>query len=111
MDANLVLRLNEVRLMNLDGVMTIGLWSDLDGPHIRSALRHLHPDGMPPIRYIDGPHIPMRYKARRSKGEPVPLDIVRAMQAVVTGEPWIVRDWMLKDIEWRPYLYVYGDDS
>src|ERR1039458_2998266 len=37
--ASTVLNRAGVRLMQLDGVTTIGIWSDLDGPGIRKALR------------------------------------------------------------------------
>ncbi len=56
--------------MVLDGVLTIGLWTDIDGPEIRAALRTLgHADL--PVRYLDGDDIPMRYKARLAGSEPV----------------------------------------
>lgn len=107
--AGAVLKANGVRLLMLDGVFTIGLWSDLDGPHIRAALGQLHPDGIPPVRYVDGPHIPMKYKVRKMKGTPVPLDIVKAMdQANREGRPaWEVRDRMLAEIKWHPKVHVY----
>ena len=98
--AGAVLKANGVRLMMLDGVTTIGLWSDLDGPMLRAALKVFHPDGLPPIRYVDGPGIPMRYKARQIKGQPVPLDVVAAMVAA-GQEPWVVRDRMLSAIGWK----------
>jgi hypothetical protein len=101
-NAGRTLKLNGVRLLVLNGVPVIGLWSDLDGPHLRSALRVFHPDGMPPIRYLDGPGIPMRYKARVPPGQPVPLDVVAAMQAVSAGKPWEIREQMLAAIQWIP---------
>jgi hypothetical protein len=52
-----------VRIMRLDGGFTIGIWSDLDGPEIRTALGSLRLDGLA-VRYLDGPGIPMRYKVR-----------------------------------------------
>jgi hypothetical protein len=61
-----------VRIMRLDGAFTIGVWSDLDGPDVRTALRVLGMDGLP-VRCLDGADIPMRYKARRVEGEPVPM--------------------------------------
>jgi len=60
-----------VRIMRLEGVASIGVWSDLDGPDVRRALRTLGMDRLP-VRYLDGADIPMRYKLRRGKGEPVP---------------------------------------
>jgi hypothetical protein len=45
--------LNEagVRLMEIDGTLTIGMWSDLDGPEIRGALRSLNSAELP-VRYL-----------------------------------------------------------
>jgi hypothetical protein len=107
--AGQVLRLNGVRLLVLDGVRTIGLWSDLDGPHIRMALAAFDNAGLP-VRYLDGPGIPMRYKERRVPGEPVPLDVVEAMYR--SDEPWTVRDRMLEAIGWHPRMYSFdGDDG
>lgn len=60
-----------VRIMNLAGGVTIGIWSDLDGPEIRAALRVLEMQERP-IRYLDGPGVPIRYKVRRVSGEPGP---------------------------------------
>jgi hypothetical protein len=100
--ADRVLRLNGVRLFILSGVETIGIWSDLDGPHLREALALFHPDGMPPIRYLDGPGIPMRYKVRVPPGQPVPLNVVAVMQRLSAGKPWEARERMLAEIQWIP---------
>jgi hypothetical protein len=70
--ANTILGRAGVRLMALEGGVTIGIWSDLDSAELREALRVFHPDGVPPILYLDGPGIPDKYKERRVKGEPVP---------------------------------------
>src|SRR5690348_13345327 len=37
--ANALLNHEGVRILKLDGVLAIGIWSDRDGPHIREALR------------------------------------------------------------------------
>jgi hypothetical protein len=108
--AGLVLRVNGVRLLSFDdGSPCIGLWSDLDGPHIRAALARLG-SGKLPVRYLDGPGIPMRYKLRRPKGLPVPLDVVAAMDAANLGgeKAWEVRDRMLLAIRWPYKVRVYG---
>ena len=63
----------------LDGVITIGVWSDLDGPEVRAALRTSESDRVP-VRYLDGGGIPMRYKVRRVEGEPVPMNVLSAMK-------------------------------
>jgi hypothetical protein len=56
-----------VRIMELDGVTTMGVWSDLDGPEVRAALRTMG-GGEVPVRYLDGDGIPARYKVRRVTG-------------------------------------------
>jgi len=101
-----VFRLNGVRHLVLNGVPVLGLWSDLDGPHLRAAIRILGNQNVP-VRYLDGPGIPMRFKARRMKGTPVPLDIVQAMQDAEIEPPWEVRDRMLRAIGWRAKVHVY----
>ncbi len=53
-----------VRAMAMEDGMTIGMWRDLDGPEVRAALRVLGADRLP-VRYLDGPGIPARYKERR----------------------------------------------
>ena len=105
--AGRVLDANGVRLLVLDGVLTVGLWSDLDGPHIRAALARFG-SGQLPVRYLDGPGIPDRYKGRVPKGQPVPLDVVEAMSNAGDEWPWVVRDRMLLAIQWRPRVRVYG---
>src|SRR5215469_17965917 len=50
-----------VRLMEINGVFTVGIWSDLDSPALRAAIRMFHDSGMPPIRYLDGPGIPPEF--------------------------------------------------
>jgi hypothetical protein len=43
--------------MSIHGALTIGAWSDLDGPEVRAALRVVgHADL--PLRYLDGSGIP-----------------------------------------------------
>jgi hypothetical protein len=99
-----VLRLNGVRHFFIDGRPVNGIWSDLDGPHIREALRILGDQDIP-VRYLDGPGIPMRYKVRTMKGQPVPLDIVKAMES--SSKPWATRDRMLAAIDWHCKVHVY----
>jgi hypothetical protein len=62
--ASAILSWAGMRLMELNGVTTVGLWSDLDCPEIRRALR-VFGSGDLPVRYVDGPGIPVRYKLRR----------------------------------------------
>jgi hypothetical protein len=58
-----------VRIMALEGGATIGVWSDLDGPEVRAALRTFGSDRLP-VRYLDGAGVPMRYKARGGRTRP-----------------------------------------
>jgi hypothetical protein len=88
-----------VRIMRLEGEVTTGLWSDLDGSKIRAALYSFGLDCRP-IRYLDGPGVPTRYKVRRVKGEPVPLSVLAEMERH-SAAPWNIRDRMLKEMGWR----------
>jgi hypothetical protein len=85
-----------MRLMELENGTTIGLWSDLDGPEVRAALRTFGSDRLP-VRYLDGAGVPMRYKMRRVDGEPVPMNVLAAMERH-KAEPWKVRDGMLNEM-------------
>jgi hypothetical protein len=89
-----------VRIMRLEGVETIGVWSDLDGPEMRAALVTVGWDRLP-VRYLDGAVVPMRYKTRRVEGEPVPLEVLAEMEQY-PADPWTVRDRMLSEMCWRP---------
>jgi hypothetical protein len=55
-----------VRVMKLDGIFTIGVWSDLDSPKLREALQTLDLARLP-FLYLDGPGVPMRYKVRHGE--------------------------------------------
>lgn len=84
-----------VRIMILESGATIGLWSDLDGPDIRAAVSTLGLAGLP-VRYLDGTGVPIRYKVRRTGGEPVPMSVLAEMEQNPT-DPWKVRDQMLNE--------------
>ena len=94
--ASTVLNLAGVRIMALEAGATIGVWSDLDGPEIRGALKTLKMDDLP-VRYLDGVGVPLRYKARRVQGEPVPMNVLAEMERH-PAEPWKVRDRMLNEM-------------
>jgi len=94
--ASAILSRTGVRLMALDGGMTIGLWSDLDGPEIRAALRAFGSEHVP-VRYLDGAGVPMKYKVRQVDGEPVPMSVLAEMERH-PAEPWGVRDRMLNGV-------------
>jgi len=96
--ASAVLNRTGVRLMQLDGVTTIGIWSDLDGPELRKALRTFGSDQLP-VRYLDGAGVPVRYKLRRVAGEPVPMSVLAEMERH-PEEPWKIRDRMLQEMGW-----------
>ena len=96
--ASAVLNQAGVRIMALEGGATIGVWSDLDGPEVRAAVRAFGSDG-PPVRYLDGACIPMRYKLRRVEGEPVPLSVLTEMEQH-PAEPWKVRDRKSNEMGW-----------
>jgi hypothetical protein len=87
------------RLMPIESVLTVGVWSDLDSPQIRAALRRVGSDRLP-LRYLDGGGIPEQYKFRGVEGEPVPTNVLVEM-AKHPKEPWKVRDRMLTEMGWR----------
>jgi hypothetical protein len=97
--ASAVLNRAGVRIMAVEGGATIGVWSDLDGPEVRAALRAFGSDGLP-VRYLDGACIPMKYKLRGVEGEPVPTTVLAEMERHKTG-PWQVRDRMLTEMGCR----------
>jgi hypothetical protein len=97
--ASAVLKATGARIMTLEEGPAVGVWSDLDAPEVRAALRTFGSDGLP-ILYLDGLGVPGRYKLRRVKGEPVPLNVLRAMEAH-PGDPWTIRDRMLQDMRWN----------
>ena len=98
---NTILGRAGLRLMALEGGVTVGIWSDLDSAELRTALAVFHPSGIPPILYLDSSGIPDKYKERRVAGEPVPRDVLHAMEKTAAA-PWTVRDQMLKQIRWHP---------
>ena len=83
----------------------IGVWSDLDSAELRAAIAVFHPHGVP-VRYLDG-DVPMRYKLRRVAGEPVPANVLAAMEQE-PAEPWKVRDKMLEAMNWTPDGVPWG---
>lgn len=89
-----------IRIMAFEDGATIGVWSDLDGPGVRAALRTLGMSGLP-VLYLDGDGIPMRYKVRRVDGEPVPTGVLAEMERN-PSEPWSARDRALKEMGWCP---------
>jgi hypothetical protein len=96
-----------VRIIALEGGATIGLWSDLDGPEVRAALRTFGSDRLP-VRYLDGAGIPVRYKVRRVEGEPVPMNVLAEMERHPV-EPWKVRDRMLNEMRWHSKGIPWAD--
>jgi hypothetical protein len=102
-------RLNQagVRNIQIDGAAVVGVWSDLDGPEIRAALRTLGL-GAVPVYFLDGAGIPMRYKLRVVEGEPVPMSVLAEMERHV-ADPWSVRERMLKEMVWCSKRSTWAD--
>jgi hypothetical protein len=92
--------------MVLDGLVTIGLWSDLDGPEIREALRTQGHERLS-VLYLDGADVPIRYKLQQVQGEPVPLSVLAEMDRH-PADPWKVRDRILREIGWFPKRCFWG---
>ena len=98
--ARAILRRNEVRRMELpDGRVVIGVWSHLDSETIRTALKLTELDQLP-IQYIDSPATPEHFKGSRLSGDPVPREILAAMEAAMADKPWKIRDEMLAGMTW-----------
>jgi hypothetical protein len=97
--ASAVLAKAGIRLMRIDGSDYVGIWSDLDGPEVRAALRTYGSHELP-VRYLDG-DVPMRFKLRVVPGEPVPANVLIAME-LEPKQPWVVRDRMLVEMGWTP---------
>jgi hypothetical protein len=84
-----------VRLLELEDGPAIGVWRDLDGREVRSALAAYGWSDVP-VRYLDG-NVPIEYKVRRVPGEPTSLAVLMAMKQAAS-EPWIVRDRLLGEM-------------
>jgi hypothetical protein len=84
--------------MRLGGATSIGVWSDLDGPEVRAAVRAVAGDRIV-VRYLDGAAIPGRYMVRRVGGDPVPTVVLAEME-LGEDSPWSVRDRLLREIGW-----------
>ena len=103
--ASTVLSKAGIRLMRLYGVDMVGIWSDLDSPRVRAALRTYGSDQLP-VRYLDG-DVLMKYKLRKAPGEPVPGNVLAAMEQA-PNEPWIIRDRMLAEMGWTPHGILWA---
>ena len=62
-NATALLNAAGVRVMLLDGLITVGIWSDLDALELRAALAVIGMGALP-VRLLDGPGVPLRYKVR-----------------------------------------------
>jgi hypothetical protein len=97
--ANEYLDRQGVVLIEINDVATMGVWSDRDSRDIRQALLMTGREEMP-VKYLDAPDVPEQYKLRRVVGEPVPMSVLRAMQAE-PNVPWEVRDRLLAAMKWN----------
>jgi hypothetical protein len=117
--AGVVLMNVGMRLMELEGGTTSGLWSDLDSAEVRAALR-VFGSHLLPVRYLDGPGVALRYKERRVEGEPVPMNVLAEMEraqakvaqagddGIPAKTPWSVRDRLLREMNWHPQSNQQG---
>lgn len=55
-------------LMKLSDSYAVGVWVETDSPDLRRALEILRLDHLP-VRFLEDPDIPQRYKVRRHKPE------------------------------------------
>jgi hypothetical protein len=97
----------EVRQIEIDGQRLVGIWADLDSAAIRDALKVVG-RGDFKVCYLDAAGIPDRYKGTKLAGEPVPLKVLAAMEAVIDQAPWKIRDQMLSQMRvynsWEAWL-------
>lgn len=93
-----VLNKTGVRLIELSGQLKVGIWSDLDSPEVREALRTLGLAALSVV-YLDDPEVPLEYHIRTVPGESVPLDVLEKMKQ--STKPWEVRDRLLAEMGWR----------
>lgn len=107
--ASAVLAAAGIRIMQLDGATTIGVWSDLDSPELREAIAVMGSAGLP-VHYLDGAGIPDRYKLRRVAGEPVPMSVLAEMERH-PANPWEVRDQMLSEMGGRAKPIVWAESK
>ncbi|MFL6448520.1 MAG: hypothetical protein ACJ746_12640 [Bryobacteraceae bacterium] len=98
---------NDVRILELDGVMTAGIWADLDSKDIRDALEIRFP-GIPTC-YRDGKDSALD-KDRRVAGEPVPLSVLAEM-VKCESRPWVKRDELLATMNWNPQGTLWTDKN
>ena len=95
-----------VRLMRIEGADYVGVWSDLDGPEVGAAVRTYGSHELP-VRYLDG-DVPMRFKLRKVPGEPVPANVLAAMEQQ-PHQPWVIRDRMLEEMDWSPDGMIWAE--
>jgi hypothetical protein len=93
-------------LIEINGVMHVGIWSWLDDMSLRAALAVFASDQAPVI-YLDFPNVAIPDRFRQYRGdprldcEPPPAQVVAAMYAH-PKEPWKIRDRLLERMNWRP---------
>jgi hypothetical protein len=91
--ARAILHRYEVRCLKTDGETVIGVWSDRDSLAVRSGLDVVGWGDLP-IRYLDSSDVPDSHKGSYLDGEPVPMEVLHAMEANPL-EPWRIRDRMM----------------
>jgi hypothetical protein len=97
--ARSILKKFGVRIMSAAQSVSVGVWSDLDGPELRAALADVKLDRLP-LRYLDSRGVPLPYKVRAVEGDPIPLSVLLEMERQA-AEPWKIRDRMLSEMCWQ----------
>jgi hypothetical protein len=103
--ASAVLGRYGARLIRMNGEMRVGIWSWLDCPAVRDALKVMQSGGSKVI-YLDDQSfdLPVRFKLcacnRRLDSDPVPAVVIEAMNQT-SEKPWLVRDALLEEMGWR----------
>lgn len=99
---------NGARIIELDGVMTVGIWGDLDSKDLRDAAAIRFPGT--PTSYLDQPDVPAAEKIRKVAGEPLPLSVVSEMEKCHSC-PWLKRDELLAAMNWNPQGTLWTEEN
>jgi hypothetical protein len=99
--AHRFLELSEVRRITVAGETVVGIWSNADSASIRGAIKVVGWDGLK-VMYLDSPAVPATYKVSNLHGNPVPLEVLAAMEAA-SEEPWEVRDRLMSELARRTW--------
>src|SRR5262249_46706522 len=97
--AEAYLRAREVRVIRIDDADVVGVWSDVDSATVRRAIAIVGWNNLP-VKYLDSDSTPDRFKGSNLSDEPLPIEILRAMEKA-DRDPWAARDRMILELNRR----------